>query len=84
MKTLFTRIIAYLTPIFIWLGILFNPTTPVEGIFNNKPAPTPKTSSDEGEFKMNKYDIVVSPYGDDSIDGTPDFPLKTPKAAKKS
>ncbi|MBQ4625926.1 MAG: hypothetical protein IJB45_01585 [Clostridia bacterium] len=83
MKTLFTRIIAYLTPIFIWLGILFNPTTPVEG-GNNEPVPTPKTSFDEGEFKMNKYDIVVSPDGDDSIDGSPDFPLKTPKAAKKS
>ncbi len=37
---------------------------------------------DEGEFKMGKYDLIVSPNGDDSNKGTLESPLKTVKGAK--
>lgn len=38
---------------------------------------------DEGEFNPGKYDLVVSPDGDDSSAGTPESPLKTLKGAKE-
>ena len=37
----------------------------------------------EGEFKMGKYDLIVSPEGDDSNKGTLESPLKTLKGAKE-
>ena len=37
---------------------------------------------DEGKFKMGKYDLVVSPNGNDANKGTLESPLKTVKGAK--
>ena len=37
---------------------------------------------DEGIFKMGKYDLIVSPDGDDTNNGTLDNPLKTVEGAK--
>lgn len=37
---------------------------------------------DEGEFKMGKYDLIVSPDGSDTNEGTLEKPLKTLEAAK--
>ncbi len=42
-----------------------------------------KTVFDEGEFVMGEYDIVVSPSGDDSAEGTLENPLRTVYAAKE-
>ena len=38
---------------------------------------------DEGEFKMGKYDLVVSPDGSDTNKGTLESPLKTLNGAKE-
>ena len=38
---------------------------------------------DEGEFKMGKYDLIVSPDGSDTNKGTLENPLKTLKGAKE-
>ena len=38
---------------------------------------------DEGEFKMGKYDLVVSPDGSDTNKGTLENPLKTLNGAKE-
>lgn len=38
---------------------------------------------DEGVFSMGEYDLVVSPDGNDSNNGTLSEPLKTPEAAKE-
>ena len=38
---------------------------------------------DEGDFKMGKYDLIVSPDGDDANKGTLESPLKTLKGAKE-
>jgi len=38
---------------------------------------------DEGEFKMGKYDLIVSPDGSDTNKGTLESPLKTLKGAKE-
>ena len=37
---------------------------------------------DEGEFKLGKYDLIVSPDGNDNNKGTLESPLKTIKGAK--
>ena len=42
-----------------------------------------KQAFDEGEFVMGDYDIVVSPNGDDSAEGTLENPLRTVYAAKE-
>ncbi len=38
---------------------------------------------DEGEFKMGKYDLIVSPDGNDANKGSLESPLKTLKGAKE-
>lgn len=82
MNMIMARITAFVTAIFIWLGIIFNPAPPVDGIFPDT-VTTQKTAFDEGEFVMGDNDIVVSPEGDDSNDGTLESPLRTPEAAKE-
>ena len=44
---------------------------------------TVQVEFDEGEFKMGKYDIIVSPDGNDLNKGTLESPLKTVEAAKE-
>lgn len=42
-----------------------------------------QTAFDEGEFNLNKNDLVVAPYGDDGNPGTVDAPLRTLERAKE-
>ena len=77
-----TKIIAFFTSIITCLTMIFNPATPVEGIFEDGET-IMQTEFDEGEFIFNEYDIVVAPYGDDSNDGTPESPVKTLERAKE-
>lgn len=82
MNILISKITAFFTAVFIWLGTIFNVAPPVEGIFPDI-TPAQKTVFDEGEFVIGSNDIVVSPDGDDSNDGTLESPLRTPEAAKE-
>ena len=76
------KIIAFFTALCTCITMLINPATPVEGIFAESET-TEKSVFDEGEFIFGSNDIVVAPYGDDSNDGTPDNPVKTPERAKE-
>ncbi len=51
------------------------------GIYHN--STITQVAFDEGEFKMGKYDLVVSPDGSDTNKGTLENPLKTLKGAKE-
>lgn len=82
MSVLITKAVAAITAFFMWLGIIFCPAT-TEGVFPPETAPDEKSAFDEGEFRMNEFDIIVSPDGDDSNPGTLELPLKTPEAAKE-
>ena len=42
-----------------------------------------QTEYNEGEFKMGKYDLIVSPDGDDLNNGSLEMPLKTLNGAKE-
>lgn len=77
-----TRIVAFFTALFTWLGIVLFPAQPVEGVFGNTTEKV-QTEFDEGEFVMGEYDLVVSPDGDDGNSGTADAPLKTLEKAKE-
>ncbi len=83
MGIIISKITAFFTAVFIWLGTIFNIMPPVEGIFSEI-TPTQKTVFDEGEFVMRSNDIVVSPDGDDSNDGSSENPLRTFAAAKEA
>ncbi len=76
------RIVAFFTALFTWLGIVFFPAQPVEGVFGEATEKV-QTEFDEGEFVMGKYDLVVSPDGNDGNSGTADAPLKTLEKAKE-
>ena len=77
-----TKIMAFFTAILTWLTMIFVPAPPVEGIFT-EPETAEKVIFDEGEFIMGEYDVIVSPYGDDSNSGTIDAPVATLKGAKE-
>lgn len=51
------------------------------GIYHN--STITQVPFDEGEFKMGKYDLIVSPDGSDTNKGTLESPLKTLKGAKE-
>ncbi len=76
-----TRIIAFFMAIATWFSVIFFHAKPVEGKF---PETSEKVQAefDEGEFVMGKYDLVVSPDGDDNNPGTAEAPLKTLEKAK--
>ncbi|MBQ8209493.1 MAG: right-handed parallel beta-helix repeat-containing protein [Clostridia bacterium] len=76
------KIIAFFTSIITCITMIFTPAAPVEGIFEQQEK-TVQVAFDEGEFVYGTYDIVVAPYGDDSNDGTPENPIKTPERAKE-
>lgn len=77
-----TKIVAFFTAFITWLGLIFNPAAPVEGVFGET-AEKVQVEFDEGEFVMGEYDLVVSPGGDDNNQGTPENPLKTLERAKE-
>lgn len=77
-----TKIVAFFAAFITWLGLIFNPVAPVEGVFGET-AEKVQIEFDEGEFVMGEYDLVVSPDGDDNNKGTPEAPLKTFEKAKE-
>ena len=77
-----TKIVAFFTAVFTWLGVVLFPAQPVEGVFTET-SPRVQTEFDEGEFVMGRYDLVVSPDGDDNNPGTVEAPLKTFEKAKE-
>lgn len=77
-----SKIVAFFTAIITCITMLISPAESTEGIFEETRQREQKVF-DEGEFTMNEYDIVVSPYGDDTNDGTLENPLKTPEKAKE-
>ncbi len=77
-----TKIITFFTTLILCITMIFNPTTPVEGVYNEVATKT-QTEFNEGEFYLNEFDIVVAPYGDNSNDGTLENPVKTPEKAKE-
>ncbi|MBR6635720.1 MAG: hypothetical protein IKL41_08870, partial [Clostridia bacterium] len=82
MDMFFAKIVSFITAIFTMFSLIFNPAEPVEGEFDEV-TPAVKQAFDEGEFTMGEYDIVVSPDGNDSNNGSLENPLKTFEAAKE-
>lgn len=76
-----TRILAVISAVFVWLGVIFAPSD-IKGDFTEV-TPKEKIIFDEGEFSMGEFDIVVSVNGDDLNEGTTESPLRTPEAAKE-
>lgn len=76
------QITAFFTALFMWLGIVFCPAEAVTPVFGETDEKI-KTEFNEGEFVMGKNDLVVSPEGDDSNEGTPEAPIKTIAKAKE-
>lgn len=58
-------------------------TETIEPVFTEGATVNKKEPFDEGEFKMGKYDLIVSVNGDDNAEGTAEDPLKTLKGAKE-
>lgn len=52
-----------------------------EPVFSDLPMPT-KAAIETERFSMGKYDLIVSPDGDDIAEGTLDAPLRTIEEAK--
>ena len=77
-----TKIVAFFTALFTWLGVVLFPAQPVEGVFGETNERV-QTEFDEGEFVMGEHDLVVAPDGDDNNSGTADAPLKTFEKAKE-
>lgn len=77
-----TKICAFFTAIVTWLTVVFCPAEAVEPVFGETKAHV-QTEFNEGEFVMGKYDLVVSPSGDDNNDGSLSSPLKTIGRAKE-
>lgn len=77
-----TKIVALFTAFITWLSLIFCPSASVEGVFGET-AEKVQTEFDEGNFAMGEYDLVVSPYGDDTNPGTPEKPLKTFEKVKE-
>ena len=78
-----TKVIAFFMAIFTWLGaFLFPGRLTGEGVFNETEEKV-QVEFDEGEFVQGKYDLIVSPDGDDSNPGTVDAPIRTLARAKE-
>lgn len=76
------QITAFFTALFMWLGIIFCPGEAITPVFGETEEKT-QTEFNEGEFVMGEYDLVVSPDGDDSNEGTLSAPIKTIAKAKE-
>lgn len=79
---MFDRMFAVFTAIFTMFSLLFFPVNNETGIFSDEEA-SEKVYFSEGEFVMGEYDLIVSPFGDDSNSGTEEAPLKTLEGAKE-
>ncbi len=76
------KICAFFTALFTWLGVIFCPGEAITPVFGETDEKI-QTEFDEGEFLMGKYDLIVSPDGNDSNDGSLASPLKTVEKAKE-
>ena len=76
------KICAFFTAILTWLTVIFCPGEAVTPVFGETEEKI-QTEFNEGEFLMGKYDLIVSPDGDDSNEGTLSSPLKTLAGAKE-
>ncbi len=81
MSAFFARVAAWFASIITLFSAIFCQPTIVPEF--PEVSVTEKSAFDEGEFVMGEYDLVVSPDGDDSNDGSLDDPLKTVYAAKE-
>ncbi len=81
MSAFFAKIIAWFASIVTLFNVMFNQPiiVPEYPEVNTQE----KVAFDEGEFVMGEYDLVVSPDGDDSNDGSLENPLKTFEKAKE-
>lgn len=77
-----TKITAFFTALFTWLGLIFCPAEAITPVFGETEEKI-KTEFNEGAFVMGQYDIIVSPDGDDGNEGTLASPVKTLKRAKE-
>ena len=76
------QITAFFTALFMWMSILFCPGEAITPVFGETEEKT-QTEFNEGEFVMGEYDLIVSPDGDDSNEGTLSAPIKTIAKAKE-
>ncbi len=81
MEVVIAKMVAFFSSIVIMFTAIFSQPSIVPEFSDVNQ--TEKKLFDEGEFLMGDYDIVVSPYGDDSADGTLESPLRTVYAAKE-
>ena len=81
MSAFFARIVAWFASLATLFGAIFSQPTivPEYPEVNTQE----KVAFDEGEFVMGEYDLVVSPDGDDSNDGSLENPIKTFEKAKE-
>lgn len=77
-----TKITAFFMALITWFTMIFSPAEPVKGVFTD-PETREQTEFDEGTFTLGEDDLIVSPDGDDTADGTEANPLKTPERAKE-
>ena len=87
---LLKAIISLLSSLIVLIGSISTPSPSPDvddnvntdnGIYHN--STITQVPFDEGEFKIGKYDLIVSPDGSDSNNGTLESPLKTLKGAKE-
>lgn len=76
------QITAFFTALIMWLGIIFCPAGEITPVFGEAEEKI-KTEFNEGEFIMGKNDLIVSPNGNDTNEGTLLSPLKTLEGAKE-
>lgn len=76
------QITAFFTALFMWLGIICCPAEALTPVFGETEEKV-QTEFNEGEFVMGTNDLIVSPDGDDSNEGTLTAPLKTIEGAKE-
>ena len=62
--------------------IQYGASSEKEPVFSETSVPS-KIAIETQSFSMGQYDLVVSPDGDDTAQGTPEAPLKTLQEAKK-
>ncbi len=81
MNAFFAKIAAWFASIVTLFNVMFNQPTIVPEF--PEVSTQEKTAFDEGEFVMGEYDLVVSPDGDDTNDGSLENPIKTFEKAKE-
>ena len=81
MNILFAKIAAWFSSIIIMFTAIFGQVEIVPEF--GETTQRAQTAFDEGEFSMGNYDLIVSPDGNDSNEGSLENPLRTVAAAKE-